>query len=75
MDYSSMLSQLLFNNPQGALDLAKGLVSAEGGPLIDIQATAEPFSSSNRVQRDYRLSAASTQGQQTGACLPPDEAS
>jgi len=50
MDYSGMLSQLLFNNPQGALDLAKGLVSAEGGPLIDIQATAEAFLSSNRVQ-------------------------
>jgi len=50
MDYSSMLSQLLFNNPQGALDLAKGLVNAEGGPLIDIQATAEAFLSSNRVQ-------------------------
>jgi clathrin heavy chain len=50
MDYSTMLNQLLFNNPQGALDLAKGLVSAEGGPLIDIQATAEAFLSSNRVQ-------------------------
>jgi len=50
MDYSSMLSQLLFNNPQGALDLAKGLVNADGGPLIDIQATAEAFLSSNRVQ-------------------------
>mmetsp|Transcript_6616 Transcript_6616/g.19405 ORF Transcript_6616/g.19405 Transcript_6616/m.19405 type:complete len:1731 (-) Transcript_6616:203-5395(-) len=50
MDYSSMLSNLLFNNPQGALDLAKGLVSAEGGPLIDIQQTAEAFLSSNRVQ-------------------------
>mmetsp|Transcript_26943 Transcript_26943/g.41276 ORF Transcript_26943/g.41276 Transcript_26943/m.41276 type:complete len:1727 (-) Transcript_26943:146-5326(-) len=50
MDYSGMLSQLLFNNPQGALDLAKGLVNAEGGPLIDIQATAEAFLSSNRVQ-------------------------
>ena len=50
MDYSSMLSQLLFNNPQGALDLAKGLVSAEGGPLIDIQQTAEAFLSSNRIQ-------------------------
>jgi len=50
MDYSSMLSQLLFNNPQGALDLAKGLVNAESGPLIDIQATAEAFLSSNRVQ-------------------------
>jgi clathrin heavy chain len=50
MDYSTMLNQLLFNNPQGALDLAKGLVNAEGGPLIDIQATAEAFLSSNRVQ-------------------------
>jgi len=50
MDYSTMLSQLLFNNPQGALDLAKGLVNAEGGPLIDIQSTAEAFLSSNRVQ-------------------------
>jgi clathrin heavy chain len=50
MDYSAMLSQLLFNNPQGALDLAKGLVSADGGPLIDIQQTAEAFLSSNRVQ-------------------------
>lgn len=50
MDYSQMLNQLLFNNPQGALDLAKGLVNAEGGPLIDIQATAEAFLSSNRVQ-------------------------
>lgn len=50
MDYSTMLNQLLFSNPQGALDLAKGLVNAEGGPLIDIQATAEAFLSSNRVQ-------------------------
>ena len=50
MDYSQMLNQLLFSNPQGALDLAKGLVNAEGGPLIDIQATAEAFLSSNRVQ-------------------------
>lgn len=50
MDYTNMLNQLLFNNPQGALDLAKGLVNAEGGPLIDIQATAEAFLSSNRVQ-------------------------
>jgi len=50
MDYSTMLNQLLFQNPQGALDLAKGLVSAEGGPLIDIQATAEAFLSSNRIQ-------------------------
>jgi len=50
MDYSTMLSQLLATNPAGALDLAKGLVSAEGGPLIDIQATAEAFLSSNRVQ-------------------------
>ena len=45
-----MLNQLLFNNPQGALDLAKGLVNAEGGSLVDIQATAEAFFSSNRVQ-------------------------
>jgi len=50
MDYSAMLNQLLFQNPGGALDLAKGLVSAEGGPLIDIQATAEAFLSSNRIQ-------------------------
>jgi clathrin heavy chain len=50
MDYSQLLNQLLFSNPGGALDLAKGLVSAEGGPLIDIQATAEAFLSSNRVQ-------------------------
>ena len=50
MDYSQMLNQLLFSNPQGALDLAKGLVNAENGPLIDIQATAEAFLSSNRVQ-------------------------
>jgi len=50
MDYSQMLNQLLFSNPAGALDLAKGLVNAEGGPLIDIQATAEAFLSSNRVQ-------------------------
>jgi len=50
MDYTTMLSQLLFNNPQGALDLAKGLVSAEGGPMIDIQQTAEAFLSSNRIQ-------------------------
>ena len=31
MDYSTMLSQLLASNPPGALDLAKGLVNAEGG--------------------------------------------
>jgi len=50
IDYSTMLSQFLFNNPQGALDLAKGLVNAEGGPLVDIQSTVEAFFSSNRVQ-------------------------
>jgi clathrin heavy chain len=50
MDYSNMLNQLLFSNPQGALELAKGLVNAEGGPYIDIQATAEAFLSSNRIQ-------------------------
>jgi len=50
MDYTTMLNNLLFSNPQGALDLAKGLVNAEGGPLLDIQATAEAFLSSNRVQ-------------------------
>lgn len=50
MDYSAMLNQLLFSNPTGALDLAKGLVSAEGGPLIDIRATAEAFLASNRIQ-------------------------
>jgi len=50
MDFSQMLNQLLFNNPQGALELAKGLVNVEGGPMIDIQATAEAFLSSNRVQ-------------------------
>lgn len=50
MDYSSLLSQLMYSNPQGALDLAKGLVNVEGGPLIDIQATAEQFLSQNRVQ-------------------------
>lgn len=50
MDYSAMLNQLLFSNPAGALDLAKGLVSAEGGPLIDIRATAEAFLASNRIQ-------------------------
>lgn len=49
MDFSQMLNQLLFSNPQGAVELAKGLVSAEGGPLIDIQATAEAFLSSNRL--------------------------
>lgn len=50
MDFSGMLNQLLFSNPTGALELAKGLVNAEGGSLIDIQATAEAFLSSNRVQ-------------------------
>ena len=47
-----MLKQYLFvvKNPQGALDFAKGLVNAEGGPLIDIQAIAEVFLSRNRVQ-------------------------
>jgi clathrin heavy chain len=50
MDYTQMLNQLLFSNPAGALDLAKGLVNADGGPLIDIQATAEAFLSSNRLQ-------------------------
>ncbi|GKY91971.1 hypothetical protein MPSEU_000168700 [Mayamaea pseudoterrestris] len=50
MDYAQMLNQLLFSNPGAALELAKGLVNAEGGPLIDIQATAEAFLSSNRIQ-------------------------
>ena len=35
MNDASMLSQLLFSNSQYALDLTKGLVNAEGGPLIN----------------------------------------
>ena len=71
MDYSSILSrQLLFNNPQGALDLAKGLVNAEGGPLIDIQSTVELFLSSNRVQETTAfLVKALKDNKQEHACL------
>lgn len=49
MDYLTMLKQYLFvlRNPQGALDFTKGLVNAV---LIDIQAIAEVFLNSNRVQ-------------------------
>jgi len=50
MDYMTLLNQLIFNNPEGALSLAKALVSAEGGSLIDIQAAAEAFLNSNRIQ-------------------------
>ena len=46
----------MFNNPQGALDLAKGLVNADGGPLIDIQATAEAFLSQQPCTGDDGLS-------------------
>ena len=35
MEYSSMLSQLLFSNLWSALDLATFLVNAESGPLIE----------------------------------------
>ena len=35
MDDASILSQSLFSNSQGALDLIKGLVNIEGGPLIN----------------------------------------
>jgi len=50
MDYMNLLNQLVFSSPAGALELAKALVSAEGGPLVDIQAAAEAFLASNRVQ-------------------------
>jgi len=41
VDYSTMFNNLFFSNPQGALELAKCLVNAEEGPILDIQATAE----------------------------------
>jgi len=50
MDYQALLNQLVFSNPTGALELAKALASAEGGPLIDIQGAAETFLASNRIQ-------------------------
>lgn len=50
MDYAALLNQLVFSNPTGALEFAKALATAEGGPLIDIQAAAETFLASNRIQ-------------------------
>ena len=54
LDYSSLISQLLLcYNPQRVLNLAKVCVNAEGGPLIDIQATAEAFVKRNRHQEAF----------------------
>ncbi|GMH83342.1 hypothetical protein TrST_g4351 [Triparma strigata] len=49
-DYGMMLQQLMHQNPQGAVEFAKKLASAEGGPLIDVQAATDVFMSMNRVQ-------------------------
>lgn len=46
-DYGMMLQQLMHQNPQGAVEFAKKLASAEGGPLIDIQVRTERWECSN----------------------------
>jgi len=50
MDYQVLLNQLVFGNPAGAVDFAKALATAEGGPLIDLQAATETFLSANAIQ-------------------------
>lgn len=51
LDYSYMLQQLVRTNPQGALDMAKKLVSPESGPqLIDINAALDTFLSNNLLR-------------------------
>lgn len=40
----------MYHEPQAALNIAKGLVSANGDPLIDIQATTEAFLMYNHIE-------------------------
>jgi clathrin heavy chain len=49
-DYGMMLQQLLRQNPTSAVDFAKKLAGAEGGPLIDVKQATDIFMSLNRVQ-------------------------
>ena len=51
MGFSPMLKHLLLYNPRGSIDLVQRHMSAEGGPLIDIQATTEAFLSPCPIQK------------------------
>jgi len=49
-DYTSMLQNLVRQNPKAAEEFAKSLLVSETGPLIDINAAAEVFLQNNRIQ-------------------------
>ena len=49
-DYGSMIQQLLHQNPQGAVEFAKKLATADGGPLVNIQVVTDVFLGMKRVQ-------------------------
>ncbi len=49
-DYTIMLQNMVNQNPQGALEFAKSLVSAENCPFIDPNVVTDLFMATNRVQ-------------------------
>lgn len=49
-DYTFMLQNLVRSNPQGALDFAQKLATAENGPLVDISSVVDIFMQVNRIQ-------------------------
>ncbi|OQS04982.1 clathrin heavy chain [Thraustotheca clavata] len=49
-DYTFMLQNLVRANPQGALDFAQKLATAENGPLVDIASVVDIFMQVSRVQ-------------------------
>jgi len=54
-DYSFMIQNLIRQNPQNAMEFARKLVTAETGPLIDLNQTVEIFMSMNRIQETTAL--------------------
>lgn len=50
VDYSYMLQNLVRSNPDGAVEFAKQLTTAEGGSLIDINSVVDVFMQFNLVQ-------------------------
>lgn len=49
-DYTFMLQNLVRANPQGALDFAQKLATAENGPLVDVNSVVDIFMQVNRIQ-------------------------
>ena len=49
-DYSIMLQTLVRSNPQGAVDFAKKLATASGGPLVDLNQVVDIFMTLNLLR-------------------------